>query len=152
MSESPPQSIEHTAANQLTSFYLKQRTARGFCAAQRVKLPSCRSHEPSLVRGASDPTSEPQSSLPSIRCALLSASSQGRKNEITQSEWWKRSRTVFLFLPTKQEGKWNGSPWIMMVLRWLFQSWLKDSQGHMTLRPVWKWPLPWSPMARAQRV
>lgn len=41
--------MEHTAANQLTSFYLKQRTERGFCAAQRVKLPSCRSHEP-LVR------------------------------------------------------------------------------------------------------
>ena len=51
LSESPRHNMEDTAANQLTFFYLKQQTEREFWAAQEVKLPTFRSHEPSLVRG-----------------------------------------------------------------------------------------------------
>lgn len=84
---------------------------------------------------------------PSVHWPLLFTSSQGWNNEFTQSKWQKRSRTVLLFLPSQQERNWE--PWIIMLSHWLFQSWLQDSQGHMTLRPVWKWPPPWSPTARA---
>lgn len=143
--------MEHTAANQLGSFYLKQRTERGFCAAQRVKLPSCRSYEPLVKEHPIPPRSLKARSLP-FGVHYFFASSRGRKNEITQSNGGRGQGLYFCFPSSEQEGKRNESPWILTVLRWLFQSRLEDSQGHMTLRPVWKWPPSWSPMARTQRV
>lgn len=126
--------VQHTAWNQLTSFHPKQQTERGCYAALRVKLPSCRSHEPSPVRRNQIPPQSPRTFRVSplsclffvCRDKTLSvhlACSYVRGSEKAMSKWsspekklkkWNKKKTVGCSLLHKVQT----SPFLINVRRW----------------------------------